>query len=678
MDSELWHELTDNCHVPNFQQPQLFNPRGNPPRAGQRASGVSVGLEPTIAIVGAGPRGLSVLERIAAHVSAGHPSVPERLEIHLIDPYPPAGRVWRLSQQDQLLMNTIAADATLYLDESVKTDGPIHDGPSLLEWAADWDRHARLGYLDAQLAEDARSLGPTSTIKRRLYGAYLWWVFDDVCARLKERNVAVHFHGSLALSVVPSSTGCEVVRLADGKTIRADSVVLALGHGDNVPDLEEAKAQRDARDGNWTYIGPSSPSETRWSDLSPGEPVIVRGLGLNFFDAMALLTVGRGGSFARQVDNSLIYQPSGREPVLWVGSRRGVPFKAKPVLEWPRVVQQRRYPSQEVLASFRRPFNFQRDGWPWVRKEALWQYYKAQIPASRVSDLEDVFDLEPGTQCPADTSLDVVFDGLEHQYSPELAGDPFKGRTFSSLEEVEQAVLAYIQEDLDEALAGASSPRKAADAAIGNSRAWLGGLMEFDSPTWESREIYERWFASYANSLAGGPPLLRIQQLLALAKAGIVRFLPPALALRTSAAGAVVTSPALEGWRMSAGAFVETRIHTPSLTLARNPLIRTLLGAGRIRPYRLKGSPEMETNGLEVEPETFRVVDAQGRVSPHVYALGIPLGTHLGTSFTAMGRSNSAFLRQTDSVARLALTDTSRQPISSPPVINSLPNSVRS
>jgi hypothetical protein len=56
--------------------------------------------------------------------------------------------------------------------------------------------------------------------------------------------------------------------------------------------------------------------------------VILRGLGLCFFDYMALLTSGRGGEFHRH-DGKLTYEPSGDEPLIFAGSRRGVPYHAR-------------------------------------------------------------------------------------------------------------------------------------------------------------------------------------------------------------------------------------------------------------------------------------------------------------------------------------------------------------
>ncbi|MEU0208784.1 FAD/NAD(P)-binding protein, partial [Streptomyces canus] len=89
----------------------------------------------SVALVGAGPRGTSVLERLCA-------SAPEllppgaHLTVHVIDPSPPGpGRVWRPTQSPDLLMNTVASQVTLFTDESVDCAGPIRRGPSLHKWA---------------------------------------------------------------------------------------------------------------------------------------------------------------------------------------------------------------------------------------------------------------------------------------------------------------------------------------------------------------------------------------------------------------------------------------------------------------------------------------------------------------------------------------------------------------
>ena len=93
-----------------------------------------------IAIVGAGPRGTGLLERLAASVRELLPEVGSgaALDVHLIDPYPAgAGRIWRHAQSPLLAMNSMAADVTMFTDDSVRCDGPVVPGPSMWEWAQD-------------------------------------------------------------------------------------------------------------------------------------------------------------------------------------------------------------------------------------------------------------------------------------------------------------------------------------------------------------------------------------------------------------------------------------------------------------------------------------------------------------------------------------------------------------
>ena len=127
----------------------------------------------TVAIVGAGPGGTSFLERLLA-------SVPELLgdqplDVHLVDPFPPgAGRIWRYEQSALLRMNSMAEDVTMFTDDSVRCEGPIRPGPSLIEWA-----EAVRGQPQAtpELTAEVAALTATTFPTRQLQSAYLAWVF---------------------------------------------------------------------------------------------------------------------------------------------------------------------------------------------------------------------------------------------------------------------------------------------------------------------------------------------------------------------------------------------------------------------------------------------------------------------------------------------------------------------
>ena len=107
-----------------------------------------------LAIVGAGPRGICVLERLSAN--AGELLGDRTVLVHLIDPFPPGpGRVWRYDQSPLLRMNSMPEDVTMFTDQTVKMDGPVDAGPSLSEWV----EQVRTGQLAVEATVDMVAAG---------------------------------------------------------------------------------------------------------------------------------------------------------------------------------------------------------------------------------------------------------------------------------------------------------------------------------------------------------------------------------------------------------------------------------------------------------------------------------------------------------------------------------------
>ncbi|CAM5724684.1 hypothetical protein SGLAM104S_10107 [Streptomyces glaucescens] len=266
----------------------------------------------SVALVGAGPRGTSVLERLCASAPSLLPPG-TRLTVHVVDPAPPGpGRVWRADQSPELLMNTVASQVTLFTDDSVDCSGPIRPGPSLHEWAGG-------------------DLGPDDYPARAHYGRYLEWVFAEV-VRQAPPGVRVETHPARAVRLTDGPDGRQELALDDGRELTGlAAVVLAQGHLPATADAEQRRLTSYAAAHGLRHIPPANPADVDLSGLAPGEPVLLRGLGLNFFDHIALLTTGRGGRFLRggREGRELRYVPSGREPRLYAGSRRGVPYQAR-------------------------------------------------------------------------------------------------------------------------------------------------------------------------------------------------------------------------------------------------------------------------------------------------------------------------------------------------------------
>ena len=86
----------------------------------------------SIAIIGAGPRGISITERIAAYLKErGGGSV----TLHIIDDAQlGAGRVWETAQTRTLCMNTLAGAVTLFTEPGATVGAPVVEGPTMYEW----------------------------------------------------------------------------------------------------------------------------------------------------------------------------------------------------------------------------------------------------------------------------------------------------------------------------------------------------------------------------------------------------------------------------------------------------------------------------------------------------------------------------------------------------------------
>ncbi|MDN5634305.1 MAG: FAD/NAD(P)-binding protein [Brevibacterium sp.] len=327
----------------------------------------------SVAIIGAGPRGLSILERLVALAAerfadtgsnGDGADTPPAIVIHLIDPYPPgAGIVWRTDQPETLLMNTTIAEQTIFPDSSCSFLSP-DDGPDRL--GTDAARRFRPDM--AQWYRDEGGSDPVDATfpSRSLYGRYL----RDAYARIRDSApdfVEIVEHPTKAESVIDlppveplghtptdhETVPPQLVRCEDGTAIIASAVVLAVGHIPSAQTEERARLAAFAQRTGGRYIPQGLPAEAPVAEVAPGNRVIVRGMGLNYFDLQTLFTHERGGRFDPDPDaaGELLYMRSGEEPRLLLGSRRGVPYRSKPICPaHPRSPWPLRYFTEENIA----------------------------------------------------------------------------------------------------------------------------------------------------------------------------------------------------------------------------------------------------------------------------------------------------------------------------------------
>lgn len=618
---------------------------------------------PSIAIVGAGPRGISLVERLAAHLRATPLESP--LHLHIIDDAPlGAGRIWDTEQTRTLCMNTLAGAVTLFTEPSSTTTAPVLEGPILYEWIQLlrgerpdiapaklelYDSHPPREELAASFAEELARTRPESNPSRALYGAYLEWVFEVALAQLPE-TVDVVQHRARALSI-DAAEGHDVIALSDASTVTADATVLAYGW--QVPALSESeRALAEAAHSDLHWVRPNNPVEQPVSEVPAGEKVLIRGLGMGFFDIMALLTIDRGGEFVGDPStrSGLRYEPSGEEPHFIVSSGRGYPYIPKS--------EYHALPPKAALTRFRAAvaalnpemeLDFGTQLLPHILRDAYAEYYENQArvaPDALQRPLADIIATIDATAVDADDltgmadQLTAALEGssaqpldLAHWANPL---DDFTGG------EITEYIAEGLARDIIEAVAAADSPLKSALWAISAARKPSSIAGSEGRMTWESRTSTFKEFMAFGQMVGSGPPLFRTRQLLALVDAGLVTFLGqrPQLEIGEKFTLRTVHNEASSTW------LIDAWMHSPDVRRAGDPLAVSL--NGRVRAFvdhgQATGSPETTWNR--------RVVNPGGTEDPRLHIVGIPTYSQWpDTTISPMPGTDPLMLQETDRTA---------------------------
>ncbi|MFK8845762.1 FAD/NAD(P)-binding protein [Streptomyces sp. Ac-502] len=584
-----------------------------------------------------------MIERIAANTPELYGDTP--LDLHLVDPYPPGGgRVWRRDQSPLLWMNSTAEDVTMFTDASVELRGPVRPGPSLAEWAA----RVRAGELSVpgELAASVRALGPRGFAGRQVQSAYLEWVYEQAVAALPP-GIAVHEHRCRAVRVTGPRGGRQQVWLEDSPTpLAADLVVLTLGHLDAQPSPEQRTLAAFAARHHLTYLPSDFTADSGLDALAPGEPVLVRGFGLAFVDLMVLLTEGRGGTYEAGPDGESVYRPSGKEPVLYVGSRRGVPYHSKIgyTLRGERPPLPRFFGPAQVDDLLARPggYDFRRDVWPLIAKELGHAHYHRLFTAhpERVRGDRAAFEERYAAAGPLGPELRALVAAAVPDPADHLDLDaldrPLEGVRFSGADAFQDGLRACIETDLARRHDPAHSPDLAVFLAL---LSVYGQLVRLGD--------HGPWWHGFFSHLASGPPGPRLRQLLALSRAGVVRFLGAGTTVTADPERGVFSaaSESVPGVRVEARALVEARLPQPTVTDTKDALLRGLYD---------DGAAATGSGLLAVDPGDGRVLDRAGQPHPRRFALGPHTDARASGAF-ARPRTNAPAFRQNDATARALL-----------------------
>lgn len=612
----------------------------------------SAGPSHRIAVIGSGPRGLSVVERLAARLLDAPPLEP--VHIHLVDSAQVgSGRVWRTDQPLWFLMNTVAGEVSAFSGRP--DDGPVRPGagPSLAEWwrAVDPDGADPLGYAP-----------------RALYGRYMQYVLNTVEANLPE-GVHLHRTPGEVTDLEPGADGYRIA-FADGSTLTADRVVVATGH--TRPELsadQQRLADFAAAVPGLRYFRGDSAADMPLDDIPAGSTVGVLGLGLSFYDVMAALTEGRGGRYETGPDGALRYLPGGREPLLVAGSRSSmpVPGRGRHQKDFDYRYATRLFTAERIRRTGGAPVRFRTDAWPWLRAEMDLVYYATGLRRTAGDGAAEAFTSD--VVAAARTGVpDVRALAARHGADtlPPLDIDalarPFGEREYPSPEAFTSELVAAVTTDLEHAEEGnVDSPLKAALDVLRDTRAVLRELVDFGGLTPDShRDEFLAWFVPRTSFLAAGPPRTRLRQVIALIRAGVLRLAGPETRFEAAPEQGtfVVSSPRVRGSHTPATTVVDARIPTPSLLRDPAPLTRALVSRSLLTSYvNTDGAEAFDTGGVAVTKSPYHPVGRHGLPDRGLYVLGIP--TEHTRWFMQGGSSRPGFwtdfVRDADAIAADAL-----------------------
>jgi hypothetical protein len=575
-----------------------------------------------IGIVGLGPWGVCALERIVTTARRGlSPGL--ELEVHVIEPGTPGSGVYDVTQPDYLLLNAPCGQLCLYPFASAE-DQPCY-AVGLFDWAV------AQGY---RWVGDRCVVDPSGEpiesrhfLPRRIMGEYLQWFYRALLAGAPTTVQILH-HPTSAVDIVARLDGSEEVFLADGETLVVDHVIVTSGHTDN---------QR-ARRGGSQPAQLSPYPVTPYVELLPdGATVAVAGIGLVAIDVVTALTVGRGGQFVEN-GHGLTYRPSGREPMIHMFSRSGLPFTAKsvtgrdrtdvykPIICTPQVLDR----LSGRVSGHPRLVDVRSELLPLLFAEMSARYY-AQM-AFRASTRADAARVRERLRVAwEDNRLDEERARLAAVFGPFDAEALFFGHPtkYDCADDYERFVYRALVDDLREAeVPDGASPVKSASEVLRIFRDPMRSVVEQGGLTLDSYMDFNADICSRIHRLVAGPPALRTRQMLALLDAGVVRFpYGPAPSL-----GPAQSTHGPEGarTRVSSTAFVQPHVadvdvvirgylEDPRIDGSASQLLTRLYNRGRVSQFRYGA---VTVGSIDLTPDSHPI-DIDGRPQERIAMFGV-------------------------------------------------------
>jgi len=411
-----------------------------------------------IAIVGMGPRGTLLLERLITYLITSNKT--ENVELLLFDKNDTFGfGCHNRSVSDYLLVNTVAGQITMFFGKGMKDFGPIHEGPSLYEWHKE---------------NKNNNTKESDYLTRRDLGEYLNFFYLKQIARMKEYKIEYREIIDEVIDCREFSNKIEILT-KDNKFI-VSKCTLSMGH------LEKSIDKGVIFDQilNTKFI----------KDIVKNKKIALQGMGLTAFDILSECTEGLNGKFVRD-GGKLKYISSGEEPKIFIYSKTGIPLSGKAYNSHSEFVYIPIYFNERAINKLKKEhgrLDFEKHILPLIKCEIMYAY-----------------EMKSGRN---DLDIDEFFK--------------YERYTYSSTEEYKMKFMKHIENDIEQCSLGKfSSPIKFCQDIIRDLRNIVRYAINEKGLTDASyKEFIQKWHPIFTK-ICVGPPHIRLEQLQALINSGI-------------------------------------------------------------------------------------------------------------------------------------------------------------
>lgn len=342
-------------------------------------------------------------------------------------------------------------------------------------------------------------------------------------------------------------------------------------------------------------------------EIAETNKVAIAGFGLTSMDILTTLTLGRGGKFIPSDNGLLEYMLSGKEPIIYLYSKSGLPYRSRPNLN-----EDERYTPAfftieniENLKNQTMKLNLEDQIMPLLYKEMTLRYYTVHERMNKGNNATKkltkklIYSFQ-------NNHFDKEIQNLANQYGtfePErvLFDNPME--LTGSPTDYEKAICEFVLQDIKESEKGIKySPLKASLELLRSLRNTIRYAVEFSSLEPDSHKVFLSEIVPTIDRNVTGPQKERMKELLALIKAGVVKipFGPNPKVVFNKNTESYEIFDSYDDHTEEVGFLFYGFISKPSLENADSVLVSNLFNSGRLTAYY---NEEIYIGGVNINDE---------------------------------------------------------------------------